>query len=220
MFRILILCIAIFALARENPFTPIIKPESSIRPFYGESETFSYMDFYFPDSARLIKKIEITFQNLDGSIETQSIITSGQIDPKKPLIITHKHNKAILKNDKKPEIAQNSSKDSTKIQHIEENKPKTQHKFTPYKINDKDIFIAYEGILKRHFMMNNPKRIVLDWNINKKYYQNKPLVLNSPHFKRLKYGIHDSFLRIVLELNGSYVYTLKNEKNGVIISVQ
>lgn len=305
--------------ARNDPFTPTIVPEDSIRPYYGESSVFDTAKIEFPSTARLIKKIEVTFQNLDGSIESKSVALSGRIDWQKPLLVTQvlsKNQRYALSNienkmpppapknnmvkdiniplegqeikiaesnaesnkkstKKAPDSAkikaekaldsakeekildfaksQNLVKDSaqkdsapstktdikasTKVSAQAKNPtnpaksqtpPKLQNlaksqnlaKFTPYKINGKRIIIAYNGALKRHFVMQNPYRIVMDFEINKKFYKQNRYTLNSPHFKRLKYGLHSNFLRIVLELNGSYVYDLGVLVDGVQIDVK
>lgn len=301
------------SVARNDPFTPTIVPEDSIRPYYGESSVFDTAKIEFPSTARLIKKIEVTFQNLDGSIESKSVALSGRIDWQKPLLVTQVLSKnqryalsnienkmpppapknnmvkdiniplegqeikiaessaesnkkstkkapdsAKIKVEKAPDSAkeekildfaksQNLAKDSAQKDSAPSTKadikastkasaqaknstnpaksqtpPKSQNlaKFTPYKINGKRIIIAYNGALKRHFVMQNPYRIVMDFEINKKFYKQNRYTLNSPHFKRLKYGLHSNFLRIVLELNGSYVYDLGVLVDGVQIDVK
>lgn len=305
MNRILILMLALLSVltARNDPFTPTIVPEDSIRPYYGESSVFDTAKIEFPSTARLIKKIEVTFQNLDGSIETKSVRLSGRIDWQKPLLVTQvlsknqryalsnienkmpppapknnmvkdinvpldgkeiavKNAESSAESNKKsakksldsakeekildfakpqnlaPDSAPKDSAPSTKAdikastqakkpaksQNLAKSQtpPKSQNlaKFTPYKINGKRIIITYNGALKRHFVMQNPYRIVMDFEINKKFYKQNRYTLDSPHFKRLKYGLHTKFLRIVLELNGSYVYDLGVLVDGVQIDVK
>ena len=292
--------------AREDPFTPVVVPKDSIRPYYGETSVFDTAQIEFPSSARLIKKIEVTFQNIDGSIQTRSVAARGRIDWRMPLLISqvlnknqiakvktidnktpppsHKPTKTMVKavdipvdsketivresedsardmrisggavdlvagnsKDSKQEnvmiIAQDSSDNSTKTKQDstqETSKPhqirtdsvrdstrKAQNtqdsrlsKSAPYSVNGNSIFIAYQGNLKRHYIMQNPYRIVLDFEINKKYYKKNRYIINQPYFKRLRYGLHTSFLRIVLELDGNYVYELEKRADGVKINVK
>lgn len=300
MNKILMLMLALLSAltARNDPFTPTIVPEDSIRPYYGESIVFDTAKIEFPSTARLIKKIEVTFQNLDGSIETKSVRLSGRIDWQKPLLVTQvlsknqryalsnienkmpppapKNNmvkdinipldgkeiavknaesnkktaKKVLDSAKEEKVldfakpqnlatdsapnAQDSTKAVVKVSTQPKKPAKSQNlvksqtppksrnlaKFTPYKINGKRIVIAYNGALKRHFVMQNPYRIVMDFEINKKFYKQNFYTLDSPHFKRLKYGLHTKFLRIVLELNGSYIYDLGVLVDGVQIDVK
>ena len=294
------------SIAREDPFTPVVVPKDSIRPYYGETSVFDSAQIEFPSSARLIKKIEVTFQNIDGSIQTRSVAARGRIDWRMPLLISQVLNKNQItqKNiDKTPtpspkpkktmvkavdipldnaesketitresedsaremrisgdslrdsrdlsKIAQDSprndspknSQDSPKIAQTQDSAPQVRiiskpreistdsaknitkntsrtNKFTPYLVNGNSIFISYGGGLKRHYIMQNPYRIVMDFEINKKYYKKNSYTINQPYFKRLRYGLHTHFLRIVLELDGSYVYTLQKRTDGVKIDVQ
>lgn len=290
--------------AREDPFTPVVVPKDSIRPYYGETSVFDTAQIEFPSSARLIKKIEVTFQNIDGSIQTRSVAVRGRIDWRMPLLISqvlnknqiakvktidnktpqpsHKPTKIMVKavdipvdsketivresedsardmrisggksnsnatdlgentitrnsnnsnkntakntQDKqvqtisKPhQIMTDSARDSTrKAQNTQDSR---LSKSAPYSVNGNSIFIAYQGNLKRHYIMQNPYRIVLDFEINKKYYKKNRYIINQPYFKRLRYGLHTSFLRIVLELDGNYVYELEKRADGVKIDVK
>ena len=125
------------------------------------------------------------------------------------------------KADSAPKITESKKAESKKADSTKShNPPKKSAKFTPYKIDGKSIFIAYNGRIKRHFVMQNPYRIVMDFEINKKFYKQNRYTLNSPHFKRLKYGLHTKFLRIVLEMNGSYIYELGVREDGVQINVK
>lgn len=84
----------------------------------------------------------------------------------------------------------------------------------------KSLFIAYDGALQRHFMMKNPSRIVLDFDKNMSFYKPAPLRVDKPHFRSIRYGLHDGFLRVVVELEGSYVYGVAKMANGVVVNVE
>ncbi len=300
------------SIAREDPFTPVVVPKDSIRPYYGETSVFDSAKIEFPSSARLIKKIEVTFQNIDGSIQTRSVAARGRIDWRMPLLISQVLNKnqiAQIRNidnktpppspkpkktmvkavdiplevgESKETITRESadsartmrisgdsisdSQDSDEIvvaENVENvgdsslerglaaidsqdladkqdeakiiSKPRKittdsaqdsakstsrPSKSVPYSVNGNSIFISYAGGLKRHYIMQNPYRIVMDFEINKKYYKKNSYRIDKPYFKRLRYGLHTHFLRIVLELDGSYVYSLEKHADGVKINVQ
>lgn len=186
--------------AREDPFVSIIVPEDSIRPYYGETNVFTKEEITLPSNARLIKKIEITYQNLDGSIETKSVPVSGRIDWRTPLVVSQ----ALKK-------TQNDSKKMA-LDMDESN--------NIYKVKDNNLFIAYQGKLLRDFIMKNPDRIVLDLDINLQYYNQNKININKLYFRSLKYGLHNGFLRIVVELDGSYIYHISQTKNGLNINVK
>ncbi|RDU57576.1 AMIN domain-containing protein [Helicobacter sp. MIT 99-5507] len=178
---------------RDNPFDPIVVPKDSVRPYYGETSVFDKAEITLPSSARLIKKIEVTYQNIDGSIEKKNIDVSGRIDWRMPLTISQ-----ILNEENTNKI--------TKTQDIT--------------IENNKLSLKYEGKLLRDFIMKEPNRIVLDFSKNLKYYKTNKIILNKPYFKSLKYGLHDDFLRIVIELDGSYIYNIKQMQNGITIDVQ
>lgn len=186
--------------SRDDPFVPLVVPKDSIRPYYGETSVFDKEEISLPSNARLIKKIEITYQNIDGSIETKSVAVSGKIDWRMPLVVSQILDKPISTN------TTLDSKDSSMA--------------NVYKIDNNNIFIAYEGKLLRDFIMKNPDRIVLDFDINMKYYKKNKIDINNPYFTSIKYGLHDDFLRIVVELDGSYIYDIKQTQNGVNINVK
>ena len=308
---VLIVALCSIAFAREDPFTPVIVPKDSIRPYYGETSVFDSAQIEFPSSARLIKKIEVTFQNIDGSIQTRSVAARGRIDWRMPLLISQVLNKnqiaKVKSADSKPptpspkptktmvkavdipsketivrenedsaremrisggsavnsnatnatdssvnnknivaqdlgdsnkdlakntqdsqvqviskprQIRTDSAQDSTKKARKTPDSRPNANKSTQYFVDGNSIFIAYQGNLKRHYIMQNPYRIVLDFEINKKYYKKNSYVINAPYFKRLRYGLHTTFLRIVVELDGSYVYDLEKRRDGVKINVK
>lgn len=311
MKKILWILVAIFSLcgAREDPFTPLIVPKDSIRPYYGETSVFDSAQIEFPSSARLIKKVEVTFQNIDGSIQTRSVAVRGRIDWRTPLLISQvlsknqiaqvksidnktpppspdKPKKTMVKSvdipldtvESKETITRESAEsaremriggksardfgraDSSKGNSIDSTKnaqnlaqksdskpqvriiskprqvadstqkmahdstkstPKPRKSaFVPYTIDGKSIFITYGGGLKRHYIMQNPYRIVMDFEISKKDYRKNSYAINAPYFTRLRYGLHTHFLRIVLELDGNYVYNLEQRVGGVRINVE
>ena len=387
-------------IAREDPFTPVVAPKDSIRPYYGETRVFDSAQIELPSSARLIKKIEVTFQNIDGSLQTRSIAVRGRIDWRMPLIISQVLNKNQITQSKNttktppkattpkkaessatiepnpkenkeniadsridsraissdnlpkssesketiiresvdsaremriagsavadsqvldsptqqsqtaqntdsqtldsppntPQIAQekpqnistnppqktqekqnkintkqipakksrqrpiaqeqNLSQDleldietrlsqidlqileqdlpqdspsdmqdlaqnlPQKAQDSQRNNAKKHLKYLPYSIDNNVIFIRYNGNLIRHYIMQNPYRIVMDFEINTSDYRKNIYNINAPYFKRLRYGLHTNFLRMVLELDGSYVYDLEKRGDGVKINVK
>lgn len=329
-FVLFAICSIVFA--REDPFTPVVVPKDSIRPYYGETRVFDTTQIEFPSSARLIKKIEVTFQNIDGSIQTRSIVARGRIDwrmplvisqvldkkqisqmknsnkiskpkaqntepknvesketitresadtaramrisgnfvensqaqdlpsqapqvPQKPRIVAQNPSKKVQQNTQimaqeqdlkldietalssidSQDLAQDSPKnlqDSTQTSHQSANlrqdssqNPTTtsqqkSSKSIPYSVNGNSIFIRYKGALRQHYIMQNPYRIVLDFELNTNFHYKNSYNINAPYFKRLRYGLHTNFLRAVLELDGSYMYSLEKLNDGVKINVE
>ena len=197
MIRLFIFSILVSLLvSRDDPFVPNIEPDSVKRPYYGIDYSFNNATITLPSSARLVKKVDITYQNIDGSIETKSVSLSGRVDWRMPLILSH---------------GSARKKDSNKQNVIKGN---------GYTINDNSIHIFYNGSLRRHFPMVNPDRIVLDFDINMAFYKKNTINLNTKYFSNIKYGLHDNFIRVVLYTNGKYIYSAIKHKDGITISVK
>ncbi len=182
-------------IARDDPFTPLVEPTDSIRPYYGETSVFDKAQIELPNNARLIKQIEVTYQNVDGSIESKSISVSGKIDWRTPIT-----------------ISQQKIKNATNVDSTLSAKD--------YSIDNNSIFIRYDGKLIRNFAMQNPHRIVLDFEKNLAQFKQQKIILNKPYFTMIRYGLHNDFIRIVVEMDGNYVYNISRKENGVVIDVK
>lgn len=213
-FVILNLVFMSFLFSRDDPFVPLIVPKDSIRPYYGESSVFEKEEIRLPSNARLIKKIAITYQNIDGSIETKSIDVSGRIDWRMPILISQIFNNKDYKNSNLEDSSKTPK--STKISSASKNIAKN----SIYKVENNNLFIEYDGDLLRSFIMKNPDRIVLDFALNLKYYKKNKIILNKPYFKTIRYGLHSDFIRIVVELDGSYIYKTSKINNGLLVNVE
>lgn len=181
--------------SRDDPFVSKVVPDNIKRPYYGIDYPFNSADIMLPSSARLIKKVDVTYQNIDGSIETKSVSLSGRVDWRVPLVLSH-------------------------ITATKKDVGKKILKGNGYIIDDNNIQIFYKGNLQRHFPMVNPNRIVLDFDINMSDYKKNIVTLNTKYFSSIKYGLHDNFIRVVLHTNGKYIYNVIKHKDGISISVQ
>lgn len=177
--------------SRENPFVPIILPEDSLRPQYENVGVFNEQEIRLPSTARLIKQIEITYQNIDGSIAKQSVDVSGRIDWNMPLKISQ-----TLQTKEKQLVKDN------------------------IRVNGNTLEVQYKGKLVRDFIMKNPDRIILDFEKNNKLHNHKMVNLNTPYFTSVRFGVHDHFIRVVVQLSGSYEYALKGTPDGIVIDVK
>lgn len=86
----LLFLLPILLFARENPFLPPDKNQkhhqtTNIEP---ARRVLSSAQIPLPSTARLVKKVIIEYQNIDGSIERKTIPLEDEIDWHYPLIIT------------------------------------------------------------------------------------------------------------------------------------
>jgi len=185
--------------ARDNPFFPA-DPNAVQMTTSNRVETlapFSKQNISLPNSARAIKAITITYQNLDGSISNETMDLNNKIDWHQPFIITQKQRDIPSK--KKSKGAKVISTNLIK--------------FIPN--GNKMRFITKDKLI-RNFMLTNPHRIVMDFSRNTSF-RPKNFVLNMAPFTKIRMGNHDKYYRVVIELDGQYKYKLQSSEKDLSI---
>ena len=194
--RLAILLFAFCALliAREDPFEPSIAPKEGLHNQKdSKREILQSIDIALPSTARVLQKVSITYQNIDGTIATKEIDINQGIDWHYPLELSQK---AIGK-----------SYDGERRLHIGE--------FELY-LDKNKVFIATKYPNVRHFILPNPYRIVLDFEGMDKAI-NQAQELEGKYVKKVIFSSHESFYRISLELDGQYAYELASQRDGYML---
>lgn len=209
MFRFLLLPIVLFSLtqARDNPFFPTegIKnlPVSSnkIKSF----TPLQRVALNLPGSARIVKEVTIRYQNLDGSIDSKSILLDHSVDWHLPIFISQ-----TFTTDEKP---------TPKIEKIPEKKYKKIVNFgeAAFYQAGNSMKIKTADKLIRHFMVVKPHRIVMDF---KKVadFRSKTKKISGAPYKKIRMGNHSGYYRVVIELDGQYHYTIKYEEKALVLT--
>ncbi|OOQ04373.1 AMIN domain-containing protein [Helicobacter pylori] len=176
-------------LARDNPFEPEINSKNLQGGFSGIYDDYlKEIHVDLPTSARILKKITLTYQDIDGSIHSKVVGIDKSIDWHYPL----KLSQHTLNQDAFEKRYQIQDFDFLMVNN-------TMILRSPYKI-------------LRSFVLVNPYRIVLDTQKGPlDIYQN--MDLNQKFFSHIKVGTHKDYYRITLILDGKYRYLLE-EKNG------
>ncbi len=176
-------------LARDNPFEPEINSKNLQGGFNGIYDSyFKEIHVDLPTSARILKQITLTYQDIDGSIHSKVVGINKSIDWHYPL----KLSQHTLNQDAFEKRYQIQDFDFLMASN-------TMILRSPYKI-------------LRSFVLVNPYRIVLDTQKGPlDIYQN--MDLNQKFFSHIKVGTHKDYYRITLILDGKYRYLLE-EKNG------
>ncbi|MBN2871044.1 MAG: AMIN domain-containing protein, partial [Campylobacterales bacterium] len=60
-------------IGRENPFFPISDTRHVTSNIPDTKPPLDTLRYHLPDQARLLKEVTLTFQNLDGTIESRTI---------------------------------------------------------------------------------------------------------------------------------------------------
>jgi len=207
----LILLLSLSCFSRDNPFVPVedISKSTNIAP---KITDFKEKDFSLPDSARILKKIEIYYQNLNGSISKQVVNIDKKIDWHDKFTITHKNSKIeTLPTTVKTKKEIKTKKDDIKIF--------SYKGFISFKVAGKSIKIITKDSKIRDFLVDEPYKIVLDFRRDTSFLT-KTFHINRPPFVSVVLGNHDKYYRVVIQLDGQYIYNLKREKGDYIITLK
>jgi hypothetical protein len=207
--RFLLLPFVLISLAqsRGNPFFPTegIKdlPVSS-------NQTKSFIPLQrialnLPGSARIVKEVTVRYQNLDGSIDSKSILLDHSVDWHLPIFISQTFTANETDN---PSTDETPEKKYKKI--VDFGEAVFYHSGNRMKIITADKLI-------RHFMVIKPHRIVMDFK-RVTDFRSKTKELPGKPYKKIRMGNHNGYYRIVIELDGQYRYTLTHEKESVILT--
>jgi len=205
--RIVLIYLFLFSLTlfgRENPFFPV---DRSSTPSYTTNQVeklppFDGVTLNLPNTARILEEVSITFINLDGSQQTETIKIHKAIDWHHPL---HVNQNSITNNFKKKQT-------NLKFKKI------VSLKFISFYENYKQLQIHTQDKLLRDFKIPKPERIVLDFKreIDFRSYKFK----GSDIFKIIRIGNHDGYYRVVLELDGKYIFNIEKKSYGYLLTLE
>ncbi|KAA8891903.1 AMIN domain-containing protein [Helicobacter pylori] len=176
-------------LARDNPFEPEINSKNLQGGFSGIYDDYlKEIHVDLPTSARILKKITLTYQDIDGSIHSKVVGIDKSIDWHYPLKLSQ-HT-----------LNQDAFEKRYQIQDFD------------FLMANNTMILRSPYKILRSFVLVNPYRIVLDTQKGPlDIYQN--MDLNQKFFSHIKVGTHKDYYRITLILDGKYRYLLE-EKNG------
>ncbi len=176
-------------LARDNPFESEINSKNLQGGFNGIYDSyFKEIHVDLPTSARILKQITLTYQDIDGSIHSKVVGIDKSIDWHYPLKLSQ-HT-----------LNQDAFEKRYQIQDFD------------FLMTNNTMILRSPYKILRSFVLVNPYRIVLDTQKGPlDIYQNRDL--NQKFFSQIKVGTHKDYYRITLILDGKYRYLLE-EKNG------
>jgi hypothetical protein len=189
--------------ARENPFFPS-SGELDIPMTSNQVETIPPLKrvaISLPSTARTIESVTIKYKNLDGSLVDKTLSLKNSVDWHLPLFISQN----IALNDTKVSIEKEKYKKITGLKFISLYEGKRS-----LKIKTKDKML-------RNFLLTKPHRIVCDFE-RKIEIRNYKVDIKDENsvITKVRFGNHDGYYRVVIELDGYYSYTTKNTKNGYL----
>lgn len=221
----IILCVT-FLIARENPFESVITPQESgkvaeiKKPTYFTREIMS-----LPSTARKVKRIEIWYQNMDGSIDSVMVETDRDIDWHFPMVVTHDTQNQVVRT----KTAMTQSKSAAPRMSASEPKllpaPKNNKAtlsalpYISFGIDGKKLMVMTQDSMLREFDLAEPTKIVMDFKRNTTFYT-KTLKTNKMYFEEIALGNHKGYYRVAIKLDGKYRYQVNKSENGYLLELE
>lgn len=182
----------------RNPFESVMTPKQSGQISNPPKlNLFTKTTLNLPSSARKIKKITLSYQNLDGSISTMEQELDGDIDWHFPLVLSQE----VQANTALPTFSDFDFHDTF-----------------AFHIDKKNLTLKTPLKLIRDFTLASPTRLILDFKSNSKQNLKDSITTNLPVINGVKLQTHLDFYRITLNLDGQYKYSLKPTKEGLEIA--
>lgn len=215
-------------LARENPFEPVITPQESgkvqeiAKPNYFNREILS-----LPSTARKIRKIELQYQNMDGSLDSVELETERDIDWHFPIVILQDKDGTFQQAQKKSSFVKAEIMSQTPQKLPSATQPMTpsnKKEFKPldfitFELNGKTLIIHTKDMKIRDFALSEPTKIVLDFKRDTTFYTKKVLT-DTLYFSEIALGNHNGYYRTAIMLDGQYRYTLSEIQGGFKIELE
>ena len=205
-----ILVVSLFG--RENPFVPA---KGSFTPSYTANYVKKFPPFTeanatLSPSVRVLQSITFTCKNLDGSITNKTVQLNKAIDWHKQIYITQTKPQKCTKKQvvKKPKNQKKKKSAFKKVASL---------KFASFYTSYDTMKIQTNDKLLRNFKLIKPDRIILDFKRDADFrtYSFKGNAI----FKKITIGNHSGYYRVVLELDGHYIYSVVKKPHNYLVKL-
>ena len=200
---LLFLFLATSLFARLNPFIPTMNIENITDNHPDDIGYFTEANLYLPSSSRILKKVTLTHQNLDGSIEEVSKNIDKKVDWHYAVSITQPHEEGT---------------DRT-YSYLFKKVDLKDISFITINAAKNAVLINTENTIVRSFMLTKPYRIVIDFKADEQFRAKSRDIAGS-YFKKVVIGNHDGYYRTVLYLDSYYDYKLDKKEKGYLIELK
>jgi hypothetical protein len=208
MIRVFFIVVLFFisAMGRDNPFEPLVSPDAGFNPKEASQieSTFTKETIELPSSARVLQKVTVEFQNIDGSVDTMSKNVNKEIDWHYPVLITQTTKEDIKES---PKVTKQKKTYNTGLN------------FVSFEIDNNILMIKTKDRLLRDFSITEPPKIVIDLAGNKNF-TTKLIDTDASIFKEVAIGKHKDFYRVAIELDGTYKYSLRHTDYGLEVKAE
>ncbi|MCX2682604.1 AMIN domain-containing protein [Campylobacter sp. MIT 21-1685] len=200
--------------ANENPFKMETKNQIVL------PEIFERKTVKFNSEARILKSISFHYINLDGNEAVLNIDINKSIDW---------HDSYTLLRTKTPEaskifdvsvtIPEKNSSNTESLTNIEiPTQTGKIYDFISYTTYKNKIKLSTTDEIISDFSIGNPSKIVIDFKSNQ-INLTKNIRLYNSLFKRINFGSHKGYYRLVIYLDGKYDYRIQKDSTGYMINL-
>ena len=211
---IAVLLLALSLEARDNPFFPA-EGMKEMPVTASDIQTFDPLKsaaITLPDSARVLKEVTVTYQNLDGSMGTKSISLDHSVDWHLPLFVSQSYSAT------RPEYQQNTEAPQKPIgAETETYKKLVDFGEAAFFQTGKKLKIVTKDRMLRHFGLVDPHRIVIDFERDADFRSKVHKIEQGKPYRLLRLGNHSGYYRAVIELDGQYRYKIDKHDGAILI---
>lgn len=213
-FFILFVLFATLLNAKDNPFDNNIEKKNLE---FAQFSPFQRQDFNFDSNARILKNITITYINLDGSEQQMTLDINKSID--------WHDNFAFIKSktpNATPILDVSVTVDKKSSKKVEENNTTINietplftgdiYNFLSLSFYNNKINIKTRDKMLRNLSIGDPTKIIIDFAKNQNF-NTKTLQVNTANVKKVVFGSHKGYYRLVIYLDGKYDYEYSKGKN-------
>lgn len=213
-FFILFVLFATLLNAKDNPFDNNIEKKNFE---FAQFSPFQRQDFNFDSNARILKNITITYINLDGSEQQMTLDINKSID--------WHDNFAFIKSktpNATPILDVSVTVDKKSSKKVEENNTTVNietplftrdiYNFISLSFYNNKINIKTRDKMLRNLSIGDPTKIIIDFAKNQNF-NTKTLQVNTANVKKVVFGSHKGYYRLVIYLDGKYDYEYSKGKN-------
>jgi len=197
------LCLATTLFARLNPFLPTMNIETITDNHPESIGYFSEDSIYLPSTSRILKKVKLVHQNIDGSIEEVTKNIDKKVDWHYPVKI----------------MQPNDDRQDRQYSYIFKKIDIDTIRFIKVNAAKNAVLMDTDDTIVRSFMLTKPYRIVLDFERDESF-QGISSKIKDSYFTKVVIGNHDGYYRAVLYLDSYYDFKLDRKDKGYLIELK
>ncbi|AJC84025.1 AMIN domain-containing protein [Campylobacter peloridis] len=210
----MLLFLSMFVYAKDNPFD---NNTDKTNTEFVNTSPFQRQDFNFNSQARILKNITITYINLDGTEEQISMDINKNINwhDTYSFIKTKTPNATPILDVSVTVPQEKNTKTEENNTTINIETPLytgSIYNFLSLSFYNNKINIKTEDKMLRNLSIGDPTKIIIDF-AKKQNFNTKTLQVNTAHVKKVVFGSHKGYYRLVIYLDGKYDYQYSKNEN-------